>query len=112
MGNICLNIEKCTYTKQTPSVLMVKYNDNLAYDTVKSNIAMAGYLDYVYTGGQGKLQVSWVIVSSAILDCNVEMQDIVDNSKIFIIYYEFLSIFLQSISDLQPIHHLVNYPII
>jgi hypothetical protein len=69
-----------------------------------SNIPMAGCRGYVPTSAQGKPQVSWAVVSSVTLDSDVNVEDIVDDSKIPTAYHEFLSIISQSLSDSLPPH--------
>jgi hypothetical protein len=67
--------------QRTVSVLEVEYDGNVAYDTARSNITMAGCLDYVRTGTQSKPQVSWTVVSSVTSDSDIDMEDVVDDSK-------------------------------
>jgi hypothetical protein len=112
-GDVRLDSEKCTRscTKETASVLEVEYDDNVAYDAATSNIATAGCLGYVRTGAQGKPQVSWAVVSSVTLDSDVDMEDVVDDSKIPAVYHEFLSVFSQSASDSLPPHRSFDHAI-
>jgi hypothetical protein len=70
-----------------------------------------GCLGYVCTGAQGKPQVSWAVVSSITSDSDVDMEDVVDDSKIPAAYHEFLSIFLQSASDSLPPHRSFDHAI-
>jgi hypothetical protein len=68
------------------------------------NIAISGYLGYIDTSTQGKLQGIWAIVSLVTLNNDVDIESVVDDSKIHTIYYKFLSIFSQSASNQLSTH--------
>jgi hypothetical protein len=55
--------------------------------------------------------VSWAVVSSITSDSDVDMEDVVDDSKICAAYHEFLSIVSQSASDSLPSHRSFDHVI-
>jgi hypothetical protein len=105
-SDVRFDSKKCTQscTKQTALVLEVKYDNNVAYNMAISNIAKAGCLGYVRTGAQGIPQVSWIVDLSITSDSDIDMEDVVDGSKILAAYHEFLSIISQSMSNSLPSH--------
>jgi hypothetical protein len=112
-SDICLDSKKCTrsWTEQIASILEIEYNDNVTYDAATSIVATASCLGYIRTGAQGKPQVSWAVVSSFTSYSDVNMEDVVDDSKIPAAYHKFLSVFWQSVCDSLPAHHSFDHAI-
>jgi hypothetical protein len=97
--------------KEIGSVLKIKYNSHSTYDMAISNISTISYLSYIYTGTQGKPQLTWVVSSSMMLDSDIEIDNVVDDSYILTIYHKFLSFFSQSESNSQSLHHMFDHAI-
>jgi hypothetical protein len=77
----------------------VTYNDNVLDNIAILNISTGVDLGYILTNAESKCEVISAIVSSITLNTDIDINDIIDTSKIHTLYHKLISIFLQSISN-------------